>query len=438
MNDWWTFSETTERKFNEIVEKNQYNKHHKSVTEDVEKSRDKSIAKLDNNVDDFGLYLINSADGLVNDAEEEAAQAKAAMAADLAAKIADFQAFANKRIDEFRASKDARLLDIDSERKARQAELTQLTDDIKAEINELKDALTKCRQKVTHHGFGGFGHGHHKFLLAQTEEKFDDVIYFDEHKHHHHDKDLDACADLEDEIEALKKEFKAAIETAGTEWSARIAGARADSAAEREAINSAAAKRADELQAAVKKSVAELVSQLAASNSKRQNKFDTEAQFEIVALKTEIEGQKGALAKKVDDMKAKVKEIYEKWNPHHMKFLNKKLDQFKAEAWARFSKRQPEAEALYQAETPLLAAALKLILADLQAESESIVEQMAVAATAQVAQVDEWSGKVQKSLDAGALKAEDYMSQFLTTTSTTFFDWVEQGPDLKGYIVLLD
>ena len=90
MNDWWTFSETTERKFNEIVEKKQYNKHHKSVTEDVEKSRDKSIAKLDNNVDDFGLYLINSADGLVNDAEEEAAQAKAAMAADLAAKIADF------------------------------------------------------------------------------------------------------------------------------------------------------------------------------------------------------------------------------------------------------------------------------------------------------------------------------------------------------------
>lgn len=137
-------------------------------------------------------------------------------------------------------------------------------------------------------------------------------------------------------------------------------------------------------------------------------------------------------------MKSKVKEIYEKWNPHHLKFLNKKLDQFRADAWARISKRLPEAESLYHAETPLLAAALKSILADLQAESESIVEQMAVAATAQVAQVDEWSGKVNKSLDAGALKSEDYMSQFLTTTSTTFFDWVNQEPELKGYIVLLD
>ena len=227
MNDWWTFSETTERKFNELVSKKQYNKHHKSVTEDVEKSRDKSLAKLDNNVDDFGLYLINKSDDLVNEAEEESAIMKATMAADLAAKIADFQAYANKRIDEFRASKDARLLDLDSERKARQAELTQLTDDIKAEINELKDALTKCREKAAKHGFGGFGH--HKFLLAQTEEKLDDVIYFDEHKYGHHEEKLDTCADLEDQIEALKKEFKAAIESAGVEWSARVAGARADS-----------------------------------------------------------------------------------------------------------------------------------------------------------------------------------------------------------------
>ena len=90
MNDWWTFSETTERKFNELVSKKLYNKHHKSVTEDLEKARDKSLAKLDNNVDDFGLYLINTADELVNEAEEEAAAMKAAMAADLAAKIADF------------------------------------------------------------------------------------------------------------------------------------------------------------------------------------------------------------------------------------------------------------------------------------------------------------------------------------------------------------
>ena len=109
----------------------------------------------------------------------------------------------------------------------------------------------------------------------------------------------------------------------------------------------------------------QLVAQLAASNSKRQDSFDTEAQFEIISIKTEIEAQKAALSGKVDDMKAKVKEIYEKWNPHHLKFLNKKLDQFRADAWARFSKRLPEAESLYQAETPMLAAALKQILADL-------------------------------------------------------------------------
>ena len=58
--------------------------------------------------------------------------------------------------------------------------------------------------------------------------------------------------------------------------------------------------------------------------------------------------------------------------------------------------------------------------------------------SAQVAQIEEWTENLQSDIDATALKSENYMNQFLGTTGTTFFDWVNQEMEFNGYIVLVN
>ena len=128
--DWWNFIETTGQKFNNLVAK-KHDKHKKNITDDLDKLLWAAFGTLDNLVDDFGLELINIKDDIINGAEEESASLKAQMAADLTARIADFQTYANAKIDEFRAAKDQRVATLDAERKARQATLTELADELK-------------------------------------------------------------------------------------------------------------------------------------------------------------------------------------------------------------------------------------------------------------------------------------------------------------------
>ena len=140
----------------------------------------------------------------------------------------------------------------------------------------------------------------------------------------------------------------------------------------------------------------------------------------------------------VDAEIARMTEIYEYYDPWHLKNLVKGLEAWRATAWSTLAQREAEANKLYKKESPELKAALKKILWDLTREGESIVSQMQAGSDAQLAQISEWSAKVQKSLDAAATKAEDYMGQFLKQTEVTFFDWVNQEPKKNGYIVLLD
>ena len=93
---------------------------------------------------------------------------------------------------------------------------------------------------------------------------------------------------------------------------------------------------------------------------------------------------------------------------------------------------------MYKQESEELKAALKQIQWDLDPEGDSIAQQMWTASSSQVAQIVEWTASVQNDMDNYALKSEGYMTQFLETTGTTFFDWVEQVQKFKGYIVLVD
>lgn len=77
-----------------------------------------------------------------------------------------------------------------------------------------------------------------------------------------------------------------------------------------------------------------------------------------------------------------------------MKLLIEDLESFRANARARLEERRPEAEKLYKQGSEALKAALKQILSELNTEGDSIVQQMWTASSAQVAQIDEWTGSI--------------------------------------------
>ena len=77
-----------------------------------------------------------------------------------------------------------------------------------------------------------------------------------------------------------------------------------------------------------------------------------------------------------------------------MKLLIEDLESFRANARARLEERRPEAEKLYKQGSEALKAALKQILQELNTEGDSIVQQMWTASSAQVAQIDEWTGSI--------------------------------------------
>ena len=113
--DWWAFIKQTEQKFNELAAKkdkdikphHSHSHHHKKhhdkhvriqlseLTDELDKPLWDAYALLDDQVDDLALSLSNTSDNLVNLAEEQAAAAKASMAAQLAAALARFQESAN-------------------------------------------------------------------------------------------------------------------------------------------------------------------------------------------------------------------------------------------------------------------------------------------------------------------------------------------------------
>ena len=116
----------------------------------------------------------------------------------------------------------------------------------------------------------------------------------------------------------------------------------------------------------------------------------------------------------------------------------KELEAFRADAWTRLAERRPEAEKLYKQESEELKAALKQILWEFTTEGNSVAQELSVELSGLVLEIDELNVEVQADVDNAALKREDYMSQFLTTTADTFFDWVNQEQHFNGYIVLVN
>lgn len=125
-----------------------------------------------------------------------------------------------------------------------------------------------------------------------------------------------------------------------------------------------------------------------------------------------IEAEKAAINALVDAEIERITEIYEYHDPHHLKKLIKGLEAWRADAWASLAQREAEAQKLYKKESPELKAALKKILWDLTKEGESIKSEMQAGSDAQLAQINEWSAKVQKSVIAIAEREEQYVGQF--------------------------
>ena len=146
------------------------------------------------------------------------------------------------------------------------------------------------------------------------------------------------------DIDALKAKFRDHVAALRGSYTDRISEIKRLSEEARKELNGGLASTIDADIEGLQGLVADSVNALKASNELRVADFEAQWQTALDAYIADVDAQKAVINAEVDKMIGLVKGRYQNSDKYHMKHLIKKLENWRAAAWAKLNERKESAK----------------------------------------------------------------------------------------------